>query len=79
MAKSKSEEWLSVVEAAKRLRVTRETIYQAIKDGRLKARVRTVTRKLLRVDPKSLADFSLSVSHQKRGRRGARQRYHGDK
>ncbi len=74
MAKPKSEDWVSVVEAAKRLGVTRETVYQAIEQGRLKARLKTITRKVLRIDPQSLAGFEVSESHQKRGKRGARKR-----
>ncbi len=74
MAKRKSDGWISVVEAAARLGVTRDTVYQAIEQGRLKARLKPITRKVLRIDPKSLADFSVSASHQKRGKRAARKR-----
>ena len=74
MAKPTSDGWVSVVEAAERLGVARETVYQAIEQGRLKARLKTITRKVLRIDPKSLAGFEVSESHQKRGKRAARNR-----
>jgi excisionase family DNA binding protein len=78
MAKRKAGEWLSVVEVANRLGVTRETVYEAIKTGRLKARLKTVSRKVWRVDPQSLAGFEVSASHQKRGKRGAQRRQSRD-
>ncbi len=74
MARSKSEDWVSVVEAAKRLGVTRGAIYKAIQTGRLKARLKTITRRVMNIDPTSLADFSVSESHQRRGKRAARTR-----
>ena len=75
MAKPKREEWMSVVEAAKRLGVTRETIYQAIEAGRLKGRLTTVTRKVWRIDPSSLSGFEVSPASQRAGKRAARLRY----
>lgn len=75
MAKRKDQDWLSVVEAAKRLGVTRETVYAAIEAGRLKAEVREVVRRALRIDPKSLASFEVSRTRQRIGKRAARARY----
>jgi excisionase family DNA binding protein len=69
MAKRKSTEWLSVVEAARRLGLSRTAVYQAIADGRLKARERVVTRKVLLIDPASVAGFQVSESHQQRARK----------
>ena len=37
MTKRKGQDWLSVVEAARRLGITREAVYEAIGSGRLKA------------------------------------------
>jgi excisionase family DNA binding protein len=72
MAKRKPDGWLSVVEAAKRLGLSRNAVYQAIAGGRLKARERVVTRKVLRIDPDSVASFQVSESHQRRARKGWR-------
>ena len=74
MAKRKEDGWVSVVEAAKRLGVSSWAVYKAVEDGRLKARKIAVTRKVLRFDPQSIADFEVSKSHQKRGRQSARAR-----
>ncbi|MFZ0887102.1 MAG: helix-turn-helix domain-containing protein [Candidatus Binataceae bacterium] len=74
MVKQKSGDWLSVVEAAKRLGVARATIYQAIAAGKLRARLKTVTRKVWRVDPASLAGFEVSAVLQRAGKRSARAR-----
>jgi len=75
MAERKSEDWLSVVEAAERLGVTRETIYQAIESGKLRAQLKTVTRKVWRIDPASFAGYKVSPARQRIGKRGARRRY----
>lgn len=75
MTKRKGQDWLSVVEAARLLGVTREAVYEAIGSGRLKAKQKTIARKVWRIDPASLAQFEVSASHQKRGKRGARRRY----
>jgi hypothetical protein len=53
-------------------------VYQAIEQGRLKARLKIISRKVWRVDPKSLARFEVSASHQKRGKQGARRRQSRD-
>jgi excisionase family DNA binding protein len=75
MAKQQNEQWLSVVEAAKRLGVTRETVYQAIESGKLRARLTTVTRKVWRINPESVTLFEVSPARQRIGKRGAQQRY----
>ena len=77
MAKRQNEQWLSVVEAAKRLGVTRETVYQAIESGKLRARLTTVTRKVWRIDPESITLFKVSPARQRIGKHGARRRYGG--
>jgi len=65
------EDWVSVIEAARRLGITREAVYEAIGSGRLEAKQTPVVRKVWRIDPASLAGFKVSASHQKRGRVGA--------
>ena len=69
MPKQKSQRWLTVSEAAKRLGMTRPGIYKAIKEGRLAARLDTTVREVLHLDPKSIAHFKVSASHQERGHR----------
>jgi excisionase family DNA binding protein len=69
MAKPKDDEWLSVVEVAKRLGLSRTAVYQAIAEGRLKARERVIMRRVVRIDPASLAAFQVSKSHQRRARK----------
>jgi len=75
MAKRKDGEWLSVPAVMARLGLSRAGIYKAVKDGRLRARKVMVTSELLRIDPNSVAEFEVSKSHQKRGKRGARIKY----
>jgi len=70
MAKRKRDGWVSVIDAARKLGITREAVYAAIGDGRLKASQKTITRRVWRIDPKSLALFRVSKSHQKRAKRG---------
>jgi excisionase family DNA binding protein len=69
MAKRNGDDWLSVLEVAKRLGLSRTAVYQAIAEGRLRARERVITRKVVRIDPQSLAAFSVSKSHQSRARK----------
>ena len=83
MAKRKSGGWVLVSEAAKRLGLSPAAAYRAIKEGRLKASMKTIKQRVLLVDPKSLARFKVSVSHQararlaKHGRKPARRRNRG--
>lgn len=67
MAKRKNAEWLSVAEAARALGISREAIYKAIEEGRLKARQKVISRKEWRVDPDSLESFQVSATHKKIG------------
>lgn len=67
MRKGKHVEWLSVIEAARSLGISREAVYKAIEDGRLKARLKVVSRKVWRVDPDSLKGFHVSSAHKKIG------------
>jgi len=75
MAKRKKAEWLSVAAAAGVLGISREAVYKAIEEGRLKARQKVISRKEWRVDPDSLESFQVSATHKKIGearRRSAR-------
>jgi excisionase family DNA binding protein len=72
MARRSRDEWLSVVEAARALGISREAIYAAVKEGRLKAGKKMVTRHVWRIDPESVASFQVSKSHQNRARRQKR-------
>ncbi len=70
-----SQDWVSVIEAARRLGITREAVYLAIGSGRLEAKQTPVVRKVWRIEPASLAGFKVSASHQKRGRVAASRSY----
>jgi len=77
IVKRKHGEWLSVIEAARALGISREAVYKAIEEGRLKARLKVVSRKVWRVDPDSVKSFEVSTVHKKMGearRRPARKR-----
>lgn len=67
MAKRSSDGWLSVIEATRVLGISREAIYRAIKEGRLKARQRTVTRRIWQIARESLSGFKVSEHHKKMG------------
>ena len=74
MAKRKNDEWVSVIEAARTLGISREAVYAAIEEKRLTAKQKTITRRVWRIDPDSLASFQVSKSHQKRARRDKKSR-----
>jgi hypothetical protein len=74
MKRRKSEDWLDLVAVMKRLGLSRAGVYKAVASGRLKGRKVAIVNKVLRIDPRSVAEFEVSKSHQKRGRRGARVR-----
>lgn len=74
MAKRKTREWVSVVEASRRLGISRAAVYQAIEEGRLRAKAKTIVRKVLRIDPDSLDTFRVSTSHKLRAEAPKRRR-----
>ena len=74
MVRSKSGDWLDVANVMERLGLSRAGVYKAVASGRLRGRKVAITRKVLRIDPRSVAEFEVSKTHQKRGRRGARKR-----
>jgi hypothetical protein len=74
MKRRKSKDWLDLAVVMKRLGLSRAGVYKAVASGRLKGRKVAIVKKVLRIDPRSVADFEVSESHQRRGRRGARVR-----
>jgi hypothetical protein len=74
MAKRSSEDWLDVAAVMKRLGLSRAGVYKAVAEGRLRARKVAIVRKVLRIDPQSVAAFAVSRSHQKRAKRAAHMR-----
>jgi predicted DNA-binding protein (UPF0251 family) len=61
--------YYTITEAAKRLGLSRSTVYEAIKTGRLKASVKKVVQEIWAIDPKSVESYIISASHQERGRK----------
>lgn len=61
----------SVGQAAKRLGISRQSVYDAIRDGRLQARVRVITRRVWRIDAQHLRAYRVSLSHQERGKQAS--------
>jgi hypothetical protein len=59
---------VSVGEAARRLGMSREGVYAAIRERRLKARLRVIIRCAWRIGPRDLRAFWVSPSHQERGK-----------
>ncbi len=62
----------SVGDAARRLGISREAVYKAIREGRLKARLRVITRRVWRIDAETLRNYGVSLSHQQRGKKRPR-------
>lgn len=54
--------------AAIKLGVTTQAILKAIKSGRLKARKGTIRTKAWLISEDALKNFSVSISHQERGK-----------
>jgi predicted DNA-binding transcriptional regulator AlpA len=75
MKRRKSEDWLDLVAVMNRLGLSRAGVYKAVASGRLKGHKVAIVKKVLRIDPRSVAEFEVSESHQRRGRRGARARF----
>jgi|GEM_PF-1305649 len=63
----------TISEASKHLGISRESVFEAIKKGRLKARLKTVKipRKLWLIFPESVETYVVSPSHQERGLKNA--------
>lgn len=74
MTKRKDGGWVSIPEAVKRLRISRAAIYKAIRERRLKAEVREVVRRALRIEAASLKAFSRAHQARANQRRGGRRK-----
>ncbi len=74
MVKRNRQDWLDVAAVMGRLGLSRAGVYKAVAQGRLKARKVAIVRKVLRIDPRSVAEFEVSKSHQKRAKRAVRKR-----
>ncbi len=61
--------YYTITEAARILGVTRESVWQSIQAGRLKARLRAVMTRVWAITPASLAQYEVSASHQERGKK----------
>jgi excisionase family DNA binding protein len=67
MAKAKNERWLSVLESARALGVSRTAVYNAIAEGRLKShKVVVLPKRVLRINAQEVKEFKVSTSHQHR-------------
>lgn len=61
--------YYTIIEAARLLGISRSSIYEAIREGRLKARPRRVFKTVLCIDASSLHSYNVSLSHQERGKK----------
>lgn len=67
----KKKRYYTITEAAKILRVTRASIHEAVKAGRLKAEMGVVVQRARawRINPKSLFAYEVSALHQEVGKK----------
>lgn len=65
----KTKRYYTITEAAKRLRVSRPAVFEAIKEGRLKAKLAEIRTRVWQVDHESLQQYEVSLSHQVRGKK----------
>ena len=61
--------YYTISEASRILGVTRESVWQSIQAGRLKAQLRPITTRIWVIAPASLAQYEVSASHQERGKK----------
>ena len=68
-AKAPSKKRFTITEAAKKLGIKRESVFKAIKKGRLKARQVPVkiVQTIWMIDAESVEGYLVSQSHQERG------------
>ena len=59
----------TIAEAAKKLRVSKAAVYDAIKDHRLKVTEGTIEVPALLISAADLKKYSVSASHQARGKK----------
>lgn len=67
----KVKRFYTITEAARKLKVTRAAVYQAIKQRKLRARWGKFIQVTegWRISPESLHDYEVSFSHQERGKK----------
>ena len=67
----KKKPYYTITEAARILRVTRASIHEAIKGGRIRAEMGMVVQRTRawRIDPKSLFAYQVSALHQAVGKK----------
>ena len=61
--------YYTITQAARRLGISREAVFGAIKAGKLKASLVKVVTKAWEIDPKSVDAYPVSISHQYRGKK----------
>lgn len=59
----------SPVEAAKKLKISRAAIHEAIKAGKLKAKYKIKKVRIYEIDPSELDAYEVSARHQKAGKK----------
>jgi len=60
---------LTITEAARRLGISVQAVHEAISKGKLKARRGKIVKVVWLVSEKTLRDYTVSISHQRRGRK----------
>lgn len=65
----KQRKYYTITQAAQRLGITREAVFEAIKAGKLKASLEKVLTRMWKIDPKSVDAYLVSVSHKERGKK----------
>jgi excisionase family DNA binding protein len=63
MAKAKNGRWLSVLEAARALGLSRTAVYNAIAEGRLKSHKMVLPKPVVRINAQEVKEFEVSKSH----------------
>ena len=59
----------TITQAAKRLNITREAVFNAIKTGKLRASLSKIITRVWKIDPKSIDAYFVSASHKERGKK----------
>lgn len=71
MKPSRSKRYYTITEAAKKLKITRAAVHEAIKNHKLTATWGEFVQVAegWRISPDSLRDYEVSLSHQERGKK----------
>jgi len=59
----------TIIEAARRLGISRQAVHEAIQTGKLKAKRRKVSKRVWLVSAAELNTYQVSLSHQQRAKR----------